>query len=199
VLFPAFAQANNIPADSVTWVNVAPPLREPMLFRGEADAITAFISGAFFALRTLGSNPADIMMFRFNDHGVDIYGNALMVPATLAQAEPNMIRAVVRATVQGLKDVLREPAAAIAAVRAREQLANPVLEDERMRFIFREVLATPSVAANGVGNVDPARAANLVTTMARAFDVANPAPAERLFRTDFLPPAADRMLPPLPA
>ena len=199
VLFPAFAQANSIPADSVTWVNVAPPLREPMLFRGEADAITAFISGAFFALRTLGSNPADIMMFRFNDHGVDIYGNALMVPATLAQAEPNMIRAVVRATVQGLKDVLREPAAAIAAVRAREQLADVALEDERMRFIFREVLATPSVAANGVGHVDPARAANLVTTMARAFDVANPAPAERLFRTDFLPPASDRMLPPLPA
>lgn len=199
VLFPVFAEANGIPAESITWINVAPPLREPMLFRGEADAITAFISGAFFALRTLGANPADILMFPFNAHGVDIYGNALMVPAATVRQEPGMVRAFVHATVQGLKEVLTDPAAAIAAVRAREQLADPALEDERMRFIFRHVLGTPAVAQHGVGHVDAARAASLVATMARVFQVANPAPWQELFRTDFLPPQAERMLPSLPA
>lgn len=195
VLFPAFAQANGFPADSVTWVNVAPPLREPMLFRGEAEAITAFTSGAFFALRTLGSAPADIRMFRFNDHGVDIYGNGLVVPEALATAEPEMIRAVVRATVQGIKDVLADPAAAIAAVRAREALADPALEDERMRFIFREAVLTPAVAANGVGHVDAAKAQAMMAIAARAFDVPAVPEWQRVMRTDFLPPATNRMLP----
>lgn len=195
VLFPAFAQANGIPVDSVTWVNVAPPLREPMLFRGEAEAITAFTSGAFFALRTLGSAPADIRMFRYNDHGVDIYGNGLVVPEAMANAEPEMVKALVRCTIQGVKDVLSDPAAAIAAVRAREALADPALEDERMRFIFRDAVLTPTVAQHGIGHVDPAKAAGMMAIAARAFDVATPPPWQRLIRTEFLPPASERMLP----
>ncbi|RVT90082.1 hypothetical protein EOD42_23930 [Rhodovarius crocodyli] len=195
VLFPAFARANGFAPDAVTWVNVAPPLREPMLYRGEADAITAFISGAYFGLRSLGANTADIRMFRYNDHGVDIYGNGLVLTQELAAREPEMVRAFVRATVAGVKEVLRDPAAAVAAVRAREQLADVPLEDERMRFIFREVVLTPAVARHGVGHVDPARSEAMVRLMAQAFDVASPAPWQALMRTEFLPPAADRMLP----
>ena len=51
-------------------------------------------------------------MFRYNDHGVDIYGNGLVVPEALATAEPEMLRALVRVTLQGIRDVLSDPAAA---------------------------------------------------------------------------------------
>jgi NitT/TauT family transport system substrate-binding protein len=199
VLFPAFARANGFAAGEVTWISVAPPLREPMLIRGECDAITAFVSGAFFNLRALGAREADIRMFRFNDHGVDIYGNALLVMQELAEREPEVVRGFVRATIAGLKDVLNDPAAAIAAVQAREPLADPALEAERMRFIMREVVLTPAVAAHGVGHVDPARARAMVATIAEAFAVPNPPAFESFMRTDFLPPAADRMLPALRA
>ncbi|WP_439596771.1 ABC transporter substrate-binding protein [Falsiroseomonas sp.] len=195
VLFPVFARANGLAADAVTWITVAPPLREPMLFRGEADAITAFVSGAFFNLRALGAKEADIRMFRFNDFGVDVFGNALLLPAEMAAREPEMVRGFVRATLAGLKDALTDPAAAIAAVQAREPLADIPLETERMRFIMREAVLTPTAAAQGIGHVDPARASAMVAAMAEAFAVANPPSAESFMRMDYLPPAAERMLP----
>ncbi|WP_203071476.1 ABC transporter substrate-binding protein [Falsiroseomonas ponticola] len=195
VLFPAFARANGFPADSVTWITVAPPIREPMLMRGEADAITAFVSGAIFNLRALGAREADIRRFGFNAHGVDIYGNALLLPAELAQREPAMVRGFVRGTIAGLRDALNDPAAAIAAVQAREPLADVPLETERMRFIMREAVLTPTVAQHGVGHVDAGRATAMVAAMAESFGVPNPPAAASFMLTDFLPPAAERMLP----
>lgn len=195
VLFPVFAKANGLAPGDVTWITVAPPLREPMLHRGEADAITAFVSGSFFNLQALGRPASEIRMFRFNDYGVDIFGNALLLPAELAAKEPEMVRGFVRATIAGLKEALTDPDAAIAAVRAREPLADIPLETARMRFIMNEAVLTPSAAEKGVGHIDPARATAMVASMAEAFAVANPPTAESFMLTQFLPPAAERMLP----
>ena len=118
-----------------------------------------------------------------------------LVPEALATAEPEVVRALVRITVQGISDVLADPVAAIAAVRAREALADPALEDERMRFIFCEAVLTPAVAANGVGHVDPAKAQSMMQIAARAFGVPAAPDWQRVMRTDFLPLTAARMLP----
>jgi NitT/TauT family transport system substrate-binding protein len=196
-LFPAFARANGLSPTDVTWITVAPPLREPMLHRGEADAITSFVSSAFFVLQQLGARAEDIRMFRYNDHGVDIYGNGLLTTADYAQRDPGLVRAFVRATIAGLKDSIADPAASVAAIRAREPLTDQALENARFAFTIRDVVATPAVVANGTGHVDPARAAAMVSLVAEAFSVASPPPAESFMRTDFLPPQAARMLPAL--
>lgn len=193
-LFPAFARANGLSPGDVTWITVAPPLREPMLTRGDADAITAFISGSFFVLRSLGAREADIRMFRYNDHGVDIYGNGVLATADLARREPEMVRGFVRATIAGLKDSLADPAAAVASIKAREPLTDTAIELERFDFTMKDVVLTPAVAANGTGHVDPARARAMVALVAEAFGVTAPPAAETFMRTEFLPPAADRML-----
>ncbi|WP_270935178.1 ABC transporter substrate-binding protein [Falsiroseomonas oryzae] len=196
-LFPAFARANGLSPNDVSWITVAPPLREPMLHRGEADAITAFVSSAFFVLQTLGARPADIRMFRYNDHGVDIYGNGLLTTADYAQRDPGVVRALVRATIAGLRDSITDPAAAVAAIRAREPLTDQALENARFAFTMRDVVLTPAVAANGTGHVDPARARAMVAIVAEAFGVTTPPAVDSFMRTDFLPPQADRMLPTL--
>ncbi|WP_137180147.1 ABC transporter substrate-binding protein [Roseomonas sp. AR75] len=196
-LFPAFARANGLTPADVTWITVAPPIREPMLYRGEADAITAFISSAYFVLQALGAKPADITMFRYNDHGVDIYGNGLLTTAEFAQRDPGLVKAFVAATIQGLKDSISDPAAAVDAILKREPLTDRALENTRFAFTMRDVVLTPAVAAQGTGYVDPARAKTMVTICAEAFGVQNPPAAESFMRTDFLPPQADRMLPTL--
>jgi NitT/TauT family transport system substrate-binding protein len=168
-----------------------------MLHRGEADAITAFVSGSFFILRSLGSREADIRVFRYNDFGVDIYGNGLLTTADFAQRDPGVVRAFVRATIAGLKDSLLDPAAGVAAIRAREPLTDTAVELERFAFTMRDVVLTPAVAAQGTGHVDMARAQAMVGICAEAFTVATPPAAETFMRTDFLPPATDRVLPSL--
>src|SRR5581483_4332501 len=52
-LFGLLAKINNFDAAKVEWSNVAPQLREPMLARGETDAISAFSFTASMALRGL--------------------------------------------------------------------------------------------------------------------------------------------------
>ena len=144
VLFPAFAQANGFAADRVTWVDVAPPLREPMLFHGEAEAITAFTSGAFFALRTLGSPPADIRNVSLQRSW---RGHLRQRPGGARGSGDSGARDGARA---GAGDLAGDPRRAqrprgrTAAVRAREALSDPVLEYERVRFIFRESVLTPA-------------------------------------------------------
>jgi NitT/TauT family transport system substrate-binding protein len=196
-LFPAFARANGLSPSDVTWITVAPPLREPMLYRGEADGITAFISGSYFILRSLGAREADIRMFRYNDHGVDIYGNGVLTTAEYAQRDPGVVKAFVNATIAGLKDALADPAAAVASIKAREPLTDATVELERFAFTMRDVVLTPAVAANGTGHVDPARARAMVGIVAEAFAVPTPPAAESFMRTEYLPPQADRMLPAL--
>ncbi len=198
-LFPAFARANGLSPNDVTWISVAPPLREPMLHRGEADAITSFISSAYFQLQSLGAKADDIRMFRYNDHGVDIYGNALLTTAEYTQRDPGLVKALVAATIRGLKDSISDPAAAVASIKAREPLTDVPLENNRFAFTIRDVVTTPTVAALGTGHVDAARAAAMVRIVAEAFNVANPPSAESFMRTEFLPPLADRMLPTLRA
>src|SRR4029453_12829216 len=39
-LWPIFARNAGVPADSVTWTNMAPPLREPALVQGDVKAIS---------------------------------------------------------------------------------------------------------------------------------------------------------------
>jgi NitT/TauT family transport system substrate-binding protein len=196
-LFPAFARANGLAVTDVTWITVAPPLREPMLYRGEADAITAFVSGSWFILRSLGAKESDIKVFRYNDYGVNIYGNGVLTTAEYAQRDPGVVKAFVAATIQGLKDSLADPAAAVASIKAREPLTDTAVELERFSFTMRDVVLTPAVAANGTGFLDAARARDMVAICAEAFGVPTPPTAESFMRSDFLPPPADRMLPTL--
>lgn len=194
-LWPAFARANNLPVDGVTWLTVQPSLREPMLLRGECDAIAAFTSGAFFNLVAAGAKADDVIMLRYPDHGVDVMGNALLATHAVMTREPELVRAVLRATLAGTRDMLRDVDAATAAVARREPLTNVPVENARTRFIMTESMVTPDVRAHGIGYVAPGRGEGMVRLIAEAFAVANPPAVSAVFRDDFLPAAADRALP----
>ncbi|MBX9596088.1 MAG: ABC transporter substrate-binding protein [Roseomonas sp.] len=53
-IFPVFAEAAGFDASRVNWISVSPELREPMLVRGQADAITGLVSSAVISLEGLG-------------------------------------------------------------------------------------------------------------------------------------------------
>jgi hypothetical protein len=58
-MFPALVQAQKLDAAKIEWVTMNAPLRETMLFRGEVDAITGFITSGIFSLRALGAKDED--------------------------------------------------------------------------------------------------------------------------------------------
>ncbi len=192
VIFPVFAKANRIALDGISWVDVTPQLRETLLAKGQVDATTALITD-LPGVRRLGIPDADLVVLQYKDYGVDIYGHALVTTPAFAAAHADQVRRVVSGAAAALQATIADPAKAIAALTARDRLADPALERARLDAVIRESIATARVKRDGLGAVDPARLARTIATIAEGFGV--PAlDAAALYRPDFLPPEAARRL-----
>src|SRR5690606_8524086 len=86
--FPAFASANQPDMSKIKVEPVGFPTREPMLAEGKVDAITGFSFSAYLNLVRLGVPPEDISIILMADHGLALYGNAVIVNTDFAAANP---------------------------------------------------------------------------------------------------------------
>jgi NitT/TauT family transport system substrate-binding protein len=196
-LFPVFAKAVGIHPDSVEWISMDVPLREPSLIRGTVNAITGFYFTAFLNLRAAGVNPNDIVAFLYSDYGLPLYGNAIMAPPGLLQRNPDGARGFVRAFIRGLKDSITDPDAAIAAIKRRDPLLNEAVEKERLLLALRSNVLTAEVAKDGFGGVRGERMARAIDALAEAFNLPAKPKWYEVFSDKYLPPKKDRVLPPL--
>ncbi len=155
--FPIFAAENGIDMASVTVDPVGFPVREPMLAEGKVAAITGFSFTSSLNAKRLGVPEGDLSVILMADHGVALYGNAVIVNTDFAKANPEAVTGFLRAVAKGWKDAIADPAMAIDSLIARNPAADPALETERLQLSIRDNVLTDWVKANGMGNVDPAR------------------------------------------
>jgi NitT/TauT family transport system substrate-binding protein len=192
----AFVAANGIDPAKVTVENVGFPVREPMLARGEVDAVAGFSFSVFLNLKAAGVPVEDINVMLMADHGLEMYGNAVFVNPDFAAANPEAVKAFVRATIRGLKDTVADPEAAVAYVLKNNDVAKKEVELERLKLALAQNILTPEVSANGFGGIDPARFERSLTQidLTGAFDGDWPK-LDEVFDPAFLPPAEERRLP----
>ena len=195
-LFPAYAKAIGIDAESVTWKSMDPPLREPMLARGEVDAISGFYFTSLLNLRAVGVAEKDLTIFNFADAGIALYGNALIPSPKLAAEKPDAVKGFLRAVVKGWRDVIADPEAGIAAVKKRDPLIDVPLELERLKMAIAMCVTTPDVKASGMGGVRDDRLATAIDQVSLAFGFAKKPEPSAVFDAAFLPSAADRKVAP---
>lgn len=191
-LFPIFAKLNGIDPASVTWANVAPQLREPMLARGEADAISGFSFTAVLALKGLGVPAQKIQTFLYKDYGIDLYSNAVIASPALLKDNPKAVQGFVRATIRGLHDTIADPKAAIAALKKRDPLLNEALELERLQMAISTSMLTDEVKRDGYGGVRPERLQRNIDLVTQGYGLERKVAPEQVFDARFLPPAAER-------
>jgi NitT/TauT family transport system substrate-binding protein len=189
-----FVQANGIDASKVKIENVGFPVREPMLADGKVDAITGFSFSMHYNLLQKGLKPEDIKTMLMADHGLVLYGNAIMVNPDFAKANPKVVAGFVRATIKGVLDTIKDPDAAIKSVMSRNETGDPKIELDRLKMSLRDNFVTPWVKANGFGDVDMTRLAKSIDQIALTYDFKNRPKAEDIFTSQYLPPAADRKL-----
>jgi NitT/TauT family transport system substrate-binding protein len=188
-----FVQANGIDASKVTIENVGFPVREPMLQSGQVDAITGFSFSSFINLKTMGVPTDDIVVMLMADHGVNLYGNTIIVNPKFAAEKPEAVKGFIRAFLKGLRETAANPATAVDSVIKRNDVARKEVELERLRMALAQNILTPEVKANGYGGVDAARLEKAIEQIALTYDFKNPKPkAADAFDASFLPPAADR-------
>ncbi|MGV3634183.1 MAG: ABC transporter substrate-binding protein [Pseudorhodoplanes sp.] len=190
-----FTQANGIDPSKVTIENVGFPVREPMLAAGQVDAITGFSFSSYINLKDRGVPADDISVILMADHGVNLYGNAIIVNPKFAAEKPEVVKKFLNAFLKGLKDTVKSPDTAVDSVIKRNDVAKKPVELERLQMALRDNIVTPEVKANGFGGVDMDRLNKSVDQIAITYDFKNPKPkGDAIFDPSFLPPAADRKL-----
>jgi NitT/TauT family transport system substrate-binding protein len=191
----AFVEAAGIDPSKVTIENVGFPVREPMLVQGEVDAVTGFSFSSFLNLKGAGVPEEDISVILMADHGLELYGNAVIVNPGFAEAHPEAVTGFIEATLRGLREVIADPEAGVEAVLAHNDVAREEIERERLEMALAQNLLTPAVREHGFGGVDMERLARSIDQIALTFDFDDEPPApEEVFDPSFLPPQEERMI-----
>jgi NitT/TauT family transport system substrate-binding protein len=189
----AFVKENDVDDSKVKIENIGFPVREPMLADGKVDAITGFSFSSYFNLLTKGIPESDIKVMLMSDHGIVLYGNAIMVNPDFAKQNPKVVAGFVRATIKGIIDTIKDPEGAIKSVMKRNETAEEKIELARLKMSLNDNFVTPWVKANGVGGIDEQRMAKAIDQIAVTYEFKNakPKPAD-IFTSEYLPPAAER-------
>jgi len=195
LMFPVFAKANNIDPKSVTWLSVAPNLREALLVKGGADAITGFTTTSIFNLIGVGIPRDKIVAMPFAKYGLDLYGSAVIVKPAFAAAHPDIVKAFVKATIEGEIATMKDEEAGMKSLLSRDPMFNVKLEKDRLDLLLSDNIMTPDVLKNGLGSVDPKRMQETIDVNTQVYDIKDPPKLADVYTVEYLPPKSERMPP----
>ncbi|MEO7402630.1 MAG: ABC transporter substrate-binding protein [Burkholderiales bacterium] len=192
--FPIFMKANNLNEKSIKWQTMDPPLRETMLVRGEVDAITGFTFTSLLNLNARGVKDEDVVMLKYPDYGVKLYGNAVIASQKFIDEQPKAVAGFLRALSRGMRDVIADPDGAIQYVKARDGLIDVPLEQRRLKMAINEVIGTPEYRSSGIGAINKLRFEETVAQVVQAFNLKTTPYVDNLFNSSFFPSRSERQV-----
>jgi len=185
--FPIFAKETGIDADAVTVEPLGFPTREPMLAEGKVDAVAGFSFSVYLNLVRLGVPEDDIATILMADHGVDLYGNAIIVNTDFAKENPDAVKGFLAATGKGWAEAIKDPAAAIPSLAKRNPAADSALEERRLQLAIDANVLTDYTAANGMGGIDQDRFNNSIEQIKLTYEFKTAPDASLYFNGEYLP------------
>jgi NitT/TauT family transport system substrate-binding protein len=135
----------------------------------------------------------DIVVMLMADHGVNLYGNTIIVNPKFAAEKPEAVKKFLNAFLKGIKETVRSPSTAVDSVIKRNDVAKKPVELERLQMAIRDNILTDEVKKNGYGAIEMDRLDKSIDQIALTytFKGAKPKGAD-IFDPSFLPPAAQR-------
>ena len=185
--FPAFASANGLDVAKIKVEPVGFPTREPMLAEGKVDAVTGFSFSSYLNLVRLGVAEDDIKVILMADHGLSLYGNAVIVNSEFAAENPNAVTGFIRAVAKGWKDVIADPKAGAAMIAKRNPAIDVDLEARRLQLAIDANVVTDYTKANGMGGIDAARMEKALSQLAENYEFKNTPDIAKVFDGSYLP------------
>ena len=188
--FPIFSKANSI--GSVAWTSMDPPLRETMLARGDVDAITGFSFTSILNLEARGVKTDDIVVLPYPQYGVKLYGNVIIAGEDFLKKNPEAVKRFLKAFSKGMKDVVADPKAGIATVKARDGIINEALELRRLQLCLDATVLTPDARTEGFGNALAPRLSLMASQVSDAFGTKERVNPAAVWNGALLPTEAER-------
>ena len=185
--FPSFAKANGLDMSKIKVEPVGFPTREPMLAEGKVASVTGYSFSSFLNLVRLGVPEDDISTILMADHGLKLYGNAIIVNTDFASSNAKVVKSFLGAVGKGWKDAVSNPSSAIDALVKRNPAADKNLEERRFNLALTGNVMTDYVLKNGMGNIDKARFEAAIDQLSETYKYKTK-PNSKLYFTDaYLP------------
>jgi NitT/TauT family transport system substrate-binding protein len=166
-----------------------------MLIQGQVDVIAAFAATTYMNVVAQRQDPEkDFRWFFYDDYGLDLYSNGVMVSQKLLKEKPQAVRGLVRAINRALVEVAANPDSGMAVLQNVEPLLKPEIEKPRLIYFLEKQMITPETKAIGIGDVDDKRMANAIATVTDAYQLTRKPEVKEVFDRSFLPPKAEREL-----
>lgn len=185
--WPIFVAETGIDESLVTIEPVGFPTREPSLAEGTVDAVTGFSFTSFLSTARLGVPEDDLTVILMADHGVDLYGNVVIVNTDFAAENPEAVSAFLEAVAKGWVDTIADPAAAIESLVSRNPAMDGELELRRLELALEDTVVTDWVMENGMGIIDNDRFANSIEQIKLTYEYQTEPDASLYFTDEFLP------------
>lgn len=190
--WPLFKTLNRIDDSRIRLETVGFAVREPMLASGEVDGIFGYGPSSLASLKARGVPADDIVVLTMADHGLSLYGNAVMVSPKFAE-QPGSVRGLVRALIRGLREVSNHQDAAVQMLARRADASQPDVERERLAAILQQNVLTPYVREHGLGGINSARWEQTLDQLAMVQPLRDRAKAGEAFTAAFLPAKDERL------
>lgn len=191
----AFKQVAKIDDSKITIESIGFPVREPMLAKGDVDAVFGFAFSVILNLKAQGIADDDIATILMAEHGLNLYGNSVLVNTDFAKENPEAVKGFMKALAKGFAAAVANPKEGVDAVLKRNETLNPDIELERLTMANAMNIKTPYVIENGIGGVDMARLSASIETLKISMGLKGAIKADQVFDASFLPEKAERMLP----
>ena len=180
LLFPAYAKAASIDAKKVEWITADGSTLPALLARGQVDVIGQYIVGEPLLAKAVA--PKTLVRLGYAEAGLDYYGNGLVATEAMIKADPDTVKAFIRATYKGLADALANPAEAGEIMHKYQKQVSAEIataETEKVGELVRDY-------DGKTGAIDPAQMAKTVSVVESAYKLSNPVKAEDVYVPGFV-------------
>ncbi len=120
--WPAVVAANNLNADSIKLIHMDARAKVPAVTERRVDALLGGADDQALAIESQGFKTRSL---KFSDMGVTSVGFTILTHVDLIKEKPDLVRRVVAASIKGWEDALKDPDAAVEALKKIAPLANP--------------------------------------------------------------------------
>lgn len=129
-MFPAFAKANGIDMNKISWLSVDPNSKNAVLLNHQAQGMVTYIFTQP-VLQKSAQKGDKVGAFVYSDYGADFYSNGIGAMEDYIKEKPEVTRNFVQGTMRGLKFTLDHPKEAVGMLKKHQpQLQEDVALQE---------------------------------------------------------------------
>jgi NitT/TauT family transport system substrate-binding protein len=186
-LMPGYCRINQVNFKSIKIQETAPPLQPAALVAKKTDFIVMY-RASNDEVAELAANKQGMKLNRIfmKDTGLDIYGTGLIVKDQDVKQRPDLVKAYVDGTMEGLRYTRDHQEEALQILLKQKPELDTALTTLQLKNALYEVFIPPESVQSGLGFIKPNIMDKTVRITNEYFDVERKVTAAEVFTNQFI-------------